>query len=87
MVYQQHYFDVYDLGVVLYWYPDRVQLAVYAHLFFRSLRTGFLQGANSHFQRPAGPHFPARQGHIKRPVLESGTVVQGRDGLHPADQY
>ena len=40
--------------------------------------------ANSHFPRPAGPHFPARQGHIKRPVLESGTGVQGREGLHPA---
>ena len=26
--------------------------------------------ANSHFPRPAGPHFPASQGHIKRPVLE-----------------
>ena len=43
-----------------------------------------LQDANSHFPRPAGPHFPARQGHIKRPVLESGTGVQGREGLHPA---
>ena len=42
--------------------------------------------ANSQFLRPAGPHFPARQGHIKRPVLESGTVVQGREGLHPASQ-
>lgn len=40
--------------------------------------------ANSHFPRPAGLHFPARQGHIKRPVLESGTGVQGREGLHPA---
>ena len=28
--------------------------------------------ANSHFPRPAGPHFPASQGHIKRPVLEIG---------------
>ena len=28
--------------------------------------------AISHFPRPAGPHFPARQGHIKRPVLEIG---------------
>ena len=28
--------------------------------------------ANSHFLRPAGPHFPASQGHIKRPVLEIG---------------
>ena len=43
-----------------------------------------LEFANSHFPRPAGPHFPARQGHIKRPVLESGTGVQGREGLHPA---
>lgn len=42
------------------------------------------RNANSHFPRPAGPHFPARQGHIKRPVLESGTGVQGREGLHPA---
>ena len=24
--------------------------------------------ANSHFPRPAGPHFPASQGHIKRPA-------------------
>ena len=44
------------------------------------------KAANSHFPRPAGPHFPARQGHIKRPVLESGTGVQGREGLHPASQ-
>ena len=28
--------------------------------------------ANSHFPRPAGPHFPASQGHIKRSALESG---------------
>ena len=28
--------------------------------------------ANGHFPRPAGPHFPASQGHIKRPVLEIG---------------
>ncbi|OUP86222.1 hypothetical protein B5F07_02735 [Lachnoclostridium sp. An169] len=27
-----------------------------------------LLGANSHFPRPAGPHFPASQGHIKRPA-------------------
>ena len=30
--------------------------------------------ANSHFPRPAGPHFPASQGHIKRPVLEISRV-------------
>ena len=30
------------------------------------------EDANSHFLRPAGPHFPASQGHIKRPVLEIG---------------
>ena len=29
-------------------------------------------GANSHFPRPAGPHFPASQGHIKRSALEIG---------------
>ena len=29
-------------------------------------------GANSHFLRPAGPHFPASQGHIKRSALEIG---------------
>ena len=28
--------------------------------------------ANSHFPRPAGPHFPASQGHIKRSALEIG---------------
>ena len=28
--------------------------------------------ANSHFLRPAGPHFPASQGHIKRSALEIG---------------
>ena len=28
--------------------------------------------ANGHFPRPAGPHFPASQGHIKRPVLKIG---------------
>ena len=32
------------------------------------------QAANSHFPRPAGPHFPASQGHIKRPVLEISRV-------------
>ena len=31
-----------------------------------------LIGANSHFPRPAGPHFPASQGHIKRSALEIG---------------
>lgn len=31
-----------------------------------------LQNANSHFPRPAGPHFPASQGHIKRSALEIG---------------
>lgn len=31
---------------------------------------GFI--ANSHFLRPAGPHFPASQGHIKRSALEIG---------------
>ena len=35
-----------------------------------------LMNANSHFLRPAGPHFPASQGHIKRPVLDNR---QGRD--------
>ena len=49
---------------------------------FHTVQT--MHDANSHFPRPAGPHFPARQGHIKRPVLESGTGVQGREGLHPA---
>ncbi len=29
-------------------------------------------GANSHFPRPARPHFPASQGHIKRSALEIG---------------
>ena len=28
--------------------------------------------ANSHFLRPAEPHFPASQGHIKRSALEIG---------------
>ena len=28
--------------------------------------------ANSHFPRPARPHFPASQGHIKRSALEIG---------------
>ena len=31
-----------------------------------------LDNANSHFPRPAGPHFPASQGHIKRSALEIG---------------
>lgn len=31
-----------------------------------------LLSANSHFLRPAGPHFPASQGHIKRSALEIG---------------
>ena len=30
------------------------------------------KNANSHFLRPAGPHFPASQGHIKRSALEIG---------------
>ena len=33
---------------------------------------GALLAANSHFPRPAGPHFPASQGHIKRSALEIG---------------
>ena len=33
---------------------------------------GSQTGANSHFLRPAGPHFPASQGHIKRSALEIG---------------
>lgn len=45
---------------------------------------GFAHGANSHFLRPAGPHFPASQGHIKRPVLEIGRAERG---LRPANQY
>ena len=32
----------------------------------------FMLSANSHFLRPAGPHFPANQGHIKRSALEIG---------------
>lgn len=54
-------------------------------------KAGFSQGAiyryyaaNSHFLRPAGPHFPASQGHIKRPVLEIGRAERG---LRPANQY
>ena len=31
-----------------------------------------LRSANSHFPRPAGPHFQASQGHIKRSALEIG---------------
>lgn len=31
-----------------------------------------VSAANSHFPRPAGPHFPASQGHIKRSALEIG---------------
>ena len=33
---------------------------------------GEAKDANSHFPRPAGPHFPASQGHIKRSALEIG---------------
>ena len=33
----------------------------------RTLRAT-IPDANSHFPRPAGPHFPASQGHIKRPA-------------------
>lgn len=47
------------------------------------LRLG-IRSANSHFLRPAGPHFPASQGHIKRPVLEIGRAERG---LRPANQY
>ena len=54
-------------------------------IFFRILRGEYTIGkklpsyiyiakeaANSHFPRPAGPHFPASQGHIKRSALEIG---------------
>lgn len=52
-------------------------------LFFPIIIT-LIAGANSHFLRPAGPHFPASQGHIKRPVLEIGRAERG---LRPANQY
>ncbi len=48
------------------------------------LRSSLFHVANSHFLRPAGPHFPASQGHIKRPVLEIGRAERG---LRPANQY
>ena len=39
---------------------------------FERLRDFTGNDANSHFPRPAGPHFPASQGHIKRSALEIG---------------
>ena len=58
---------------------------IYAAAFFcpekRLLKYDYVQGypsvANSDFPRPAGPHFPASQGHIKRPVLEIGRAERG----------
>ena len=41
-----------------------------------------LEDAYGHFPRPSGPRSPARQGHIKRPVLR----LAEQRFLHPANQ-
>lgn len=41
-------------------------------------------GANSHFLRTAGPHFPDNPGHIKRTALETSRTERR---LRPANQY
>ena len=42
------------------------------------------RGANSHFLRTAGPHFPDNPGHIKRTALETSRTERR---LRPANQY
>lgn len=42
----------------------------------------YLDPAYGQFPRSSGPHSPARQGHIKRPVLR----LTGQKFLHPANQ-
>ena len=66
--------DSYANVELLYEYPDKKVKDQFEEIEF----------ANSHFLRPAGPHFPASQGHIKRPVLEIGRAERG---LRPANQY
>lgn len=53
--------------------PDSGEVLYKGNLWTRQClqNTGALI-ANSHFLRPAGPHFPASQGHIKRSALEIG---------------
>ena len=59
-------------------HPDAIQISDRFHLIKGlseainkyMIREFPARVANSHFPRPAGPHFPASQGHIKRPVLE-----------------
>ena len=50
--------------------PYGVYLYSYANTLAKAKSEA--QHANSHFLRPAGPHFPASQGHIKRSALEIG---------------
>ena len=51
----------------------RFETFVDAHSnIFHEYLSSVIANANSHFLRPAGPHFPASQGHIKRSALEIG---------------
>ena len=50
----------------------RVPMAEQIRLINECRQSGMTDAANSHFLRPAGPHFPASQGHIKRSALEIG---------------
>ena len=54
------------------WILFAILIVVTLFIFLTSQYWVFYGDANSHFPRPAGPHFPASQGHIKRPVLEIG---------------
>lgn len=49
---------------------DHPKALLHGSLVSSSLAAAII--ANSHFPRPAGPHFPASQGHIKRSALEIG---------------
>ena len=52
-------------------FPDVIVLRQISFFILEAAETwSIMMFANSHFPRPAGPHFPASQGHIKRPVLE-----------------
>lgn len=79
--YQEHFLLKYSRhGVIIM----DMRLEYFMETFFYIFLLCSEYYANSHFLRPAGPHFPASQGHIKRPVLEIGRAERG---LRPANQY
>ena len=72
--------DAFDKSEVLFepkdFYGEQKHLCekciiVFSEVIFEYMLETFAH-ANSHFPRPAGPHFPASQGHIKRSALEIG---------------